>query len=312
MNRSDYFSKPVRKGFTLIELMVVIAIIAILVALILPAVQQAREAARRTQCKNNLRQLGLALQNYCELYGRFPPGYVASSDTTATTPGWGWGAMILPQVDQFALFGQINFSLPIEHPLNSVPAATRFPTFICASDIVPSGTFSITNSASGQVVQTGPSSFVGCVGNDSSSVDDNVNPGNGMLFRNSSIRFAEVLDGTSNTILVAERSWAQANGTWIGAPNTGRLRAGTKNPAAPLNEASSFHVLAHAHFINVLDDSDGGLDDFSSLHTGGINALFVDGSVRFLHSITSDGGSANILQAMGSRAGGEIPGDFGN
>ena len=132
-----------------------------------------------------------------------------------------------------------------------------------------------------------------------------------MLFRNSSIRFAEVLDGTSNTILVAERSWAQANGTWIGAPNKGRLRAGTKNPAAPLDEASSFHVLGHAHWINVMNDPDGGLDDFSSLHSGGINALFVDGSVRFLHSVTSDGGSANNLQALGTRAGGEITADFG-
>jgi prepilin-type N-terminal cleavage/methylation domain-containing protein/prepilin-type processing-associated H-X9-DG protein len=311
VNGLDHFSKQVRKGFTLIELMVVIAVIAILVALILPAVQQAREAARRTQCKNNLKQIGLAMQNYCDLYGRFPPGYVASSDISATTPGWGWGAMILPQVDQFHLFGQFDFTLPIEHLLNSGPAANRLQPFICASDSVPNGSFAITNIASGQVVQAGPCSYVGCVGNDTSDVDDNINPGNGMLFRNSSIRFAEVLDGTSNTILVAERSWEQAMGTWVGAPNRGRLRAGTKNRAAPLDEASSFHVLGHAHFINVLNDPDGGLDDFSSLHAGGINALFVDGSVRFLHSVTSDGGSANILQALGSRAGGEITDDLG-
>ena len=110
MNRLDFFSKPVCKGFTLIELMVVISVIAVLVALILPAIQQAREAARRTQCKNNLRQIGLALQNYCDLYDRFPPGYVASSDTIATTPGWGWGAMILPQLDQAPRFAQFDFS----------------------------------------------------------------------------------------------------------------------------------------------------------------------------------------------------------
>ncbi|MEI8020689.1 MAG: DUF1559 domain-containing protein [Schlesneria sp.] len=311
MNRIDVYSKQARKGFTLIELMVVIAVIAVLVALILPTIQQARDTARRTQCKNNLRQIGLALQNYCDIYGRFPPGYVASSDTTATTPGWGWGAMILPQMDQFPLFGIIDFSLPIEHPLNSAPIATRLPTFLCASDIVPNGTFTITNAATGKLVQTGPSSYVGCVGNESSSVDDNVNPGNGMLFRNSSVRFAEVLDGTSNTILVAERAWARANGTWIGAPNTGRLRAGTSNRAAPLDEASSFHVLGHAHWINAINDPTGGLGDFSSMHTGGINAAFVDGSVRFLHSVTSDGGSANNIQTMGTRAGGEITADFG-
>ena len=311
MNRLDFFSKPVRKGFTLIELMVVISVIAILVALILPAIQQAREAARRTQCKNNLRQIGLALQNYCDLYGRFPSGYVASSDTTATTPGWGWGTMILPQLDQFPLFGLFDFSLPIEHFLNSGPAAKRISCFICASDIVPEGTFPISNSASITVVQAGPSSYIGCVGNDSSDVDDNINPGNGMLFRNSSVRFAEVLDGTSNTILVAERSWAQANGTWIGAPNSGRLRAGTSNRAAPLDEASSFHVSGHARWINATNDPDGGLDDFSSLHAGGVNVLFVDGSVRFLHSVTSDGGSATNLQSMGTRAGSEVTADFG-
>ena len=311
MNRIDFFSKQARKGFTLIELMVVIAIIAILVAFILPTIQQAREVARRTQCKNNLKQISLALQNYCDLYGRFPPGYVSSSDTTATTPGWGWGAMILPQMDQFPLFGLIDFSLPIEHPLNSVPIANRFPIFLCASDIVPNGTFAITNAATGKVVQTGPSSYVGCVGSESSSVDDNVNPGTGMLFRNSSVRFAEVLDGTSNTILVAERAWANANGTWVGAPNRGRLRAGTSNRAAPLDEASSFLVLGHAHWINAINDPNGGLGDFSSLHPGGINAAFVDGSVRFLHSVTSDGGSANNIQTMGTRAGGEITPDFG-
>ena len=311
VNRVHFVSKPLRNGFTLIELLVVTAIISVLVSLLLPAGQQAREAARRTHCKNNLKQIGLALQNYCDLYGRFPPGYVANSETNETTPGWGWGTMILPQLDLSSLFGLFNFSLPIEHPLNSAPAGTRLPTFVCPSDSAPDGTFSMTNSASIQVVQSGPSSFVGCVGNDSSDVDDSVNPGNGMLFRNSNIRFAEVLDGTSNTILVAERSWSQAKGTWIGAPNKARLKAGSKNPAAPLDGPSSFHVLGHAHWINAVDDPDGGLDDFSSLHTGGINALFVDGSVRFLHSVTSKGGSEDNLQALGTRAGGEITGDFG-
>ena len=313
MNRLDFLSKPVRRGVTLIELMVVMAIISILVAFLLPAIQQAREAARRTQCKNNLRQLGLALQNYCDLYDRFPSGYVASSDTTATTPGWGWGTMILPQVDQFPRFGQFDFNLPIEHPLNSVAAVVRLPIFICGSDIIPVDTgFTITNSTSVPIYQTGGnSSYVGCVGNALSSVDDNVNPGNGMLFRNSSVRFVEVLDGTSNTILVGERSWAHANATWIGAPNTGRLRAGSSNRSTPLDAASSFHVLGHARWINAVNNPDGGLDDFSSLHPGGVNALFVDGSVRFLHSVTTDGGSANILQAMGSRAGSEILGDSG-
>src|SRR5687768_201165 len=101
-------SSSSRRAFTLIELLVVIAIIGILVALLLPAVQQAREAARRTQCKNNLKQLGLALHNYHDQHKLLPPGYVSDYTTagTDTGPGWGWAAMILPQIDQGPLFNR--------------------------------------------------------------------------------------------------------------------------------------------------------------------------------------------------------------
>ena len=300
------------QGFTLIELLVVIAIIAVLIALLLPAVQQAREAARRTQCKNNLKQIGLALHNYADTFSRFPPGYIANSDITATTPGWGWGALILPQLDQSTVYNALNFNLPIENSTNAAPIQTLLKAYLCPSDIYPTGAFSITNSTSIQVVLAAPSSYAGCVGNDSSDVDDNVNRGNGMLYRNSNTTFADVTDGTSNTIIVAERSWSQANGSWVGAPNTGRLRAGTKNPFAPLDEAASFLILSHTHWINIMNDPDGGLDDFSSLHSGGANALFVDGSVRFLPTVTTPGGPENDYQAMGSRAGSEVPGGYGN
>jgi prepilin-type N-terminal cleavage/methylation domain-containing protein/prepilin-type processing-associated H-X9-DG protein len=305
-------TKARRTGFTLIELLVVIAIIAVLIALLLPAVQQAREAARRTQCKSNLKQIGLALHNYAEAFTRFPPGYIASADTTATTPGWGWSTMILPQLDQSTVYNQLNLNLPIENPANAGAARTFLSVYLCPTDIYQPGPFAITNSASAVVTQATPSSYIGCVGNDSSDVDDNVNRGNGMLYRNSDTRMADVTDGTSNTIIAAERSWSQANGSWIGAPNTGRLRAGTKNPFAPLDEAASFLILGHAHWINIMNDPDGGLDDFSSLHIGGAHALFVDGSVRFLQTVTTAGGSENDFQAMGTRSGGEVPGGYGN
>ena len=220
--------------------------------------------------------------------------------------------MILPQLDQSTIYNAFNFNLPIESSSNASPAQTLLKAYLCPSDIYPSGAFSITNSATIPIVLATPSCYVGCVGNDSSDVDDNVNRGNGMLYRNSNTTFADVTDGTSNTILVAERSWSQANGSWIGAPNTGRLRAGTRNPFAPLDEAASFHILSHAHWINIMNDPDGGLDDFSSLHAGGAHALFVDGSVRFLPTVTTPGGSENEFQAMGSRAGGEVAGGYGN
>src|SRR5581483_8700238 len=110
-----------KKGFTLIELLVVIAIIAILIALLLPAVQQAREAARRTQCKNNLKQLGLALHNYHDNFNTFPPGGVNGTAATSNYQGWGWSIMLLPQIDQAPLYNQINFSLSMSTVLAQVP-----------------------------------------------------------------------------------------------------------------------------------------------------------------------------------------------
>jgi prepilin-type N-terminal cleavage/methylation domain-containing protein len=116
-----------RLAFTLIELLVVISIIGVLIALLLPAVQAAREAARRTQCVNNLKQLGVALHTYESTARSFPPGYISNFDTsgTDTGPGWGWAAMLLPQIEQKPLFDTINFNLPLEDVSNSTSRSTR-------------------------------------------------------------------------------------------------------------------------------------------------------------------------------------------
>src|SRR6187401_1545370 len=142
--------RSVRAGFTLIELLVVIAIIAILIALLLPAVQQAREAARRTQCKNNLKQLGLALHNYESAFGVFPPGWVASQGLTYPPGGansttgvdghgsWSWAALVLPYVEQASLFNTLRVGEEIRYALDDTTRLSlmqqRFPTFNCASD----------------------------------------------------------------------------------------------------------------------------------------------------------------------------------
>ncbi len=107
--------KHVRKGFTLIELLVVIAIIAMLIALLLPAIQRAREAARRMQCINNLKQIGLAMHNYESVFGTFPPGYIATLSSGNGEPeftggGFGWGSMLLPYLDENRLYDTINFN----------------------------------------------------------------------------------------------------------------------------------------------------------------------------------------------------------
>ena len=137
-----------QRGFTLIELLVVIAIIAILIALLLPAVQQAREAARRSTCKNNLKQIGLAMHNYHETFGMFPPGYVEEILNTngghvADNEGhWAWNALLLPYLDQAPLFNQLNVgTVPVSTMLNNATVRgsmqKTLPVFRCPSDTGP-------------------------------------------------------------------------------------------------------------------------------------------------------------------------------
>src|SRR5215472_2908313 len=124
---STSVSVRARRGFTLIELLVVIAIIAVLIALLLPAVQSAREAARRVQCTNNLKQLGIALHNYHDTLGVFPPGYLSVADRITfdnVGPGWGWAARLLNQMEQNPLFNSINFPTGIELPANQTARLT--------------------------------------------------------------------------------------------------------------------------------------------------------------------------------------------
>ena len=289
------------RGFTLIELLVVIAIIAILIALLLPAVQQAREAARRSQCKNNLKQMGLALHNYHASVNRFPPGYVAGAAYPATANGWGWSAMILPYLDQSPLYRQIDFRLPVEHPKNAAAIQKSLAGYLCASDLVSSGPFRVTDATGTFVASAAPFSYAGTVGDDSSETDDPT--GNGTLFRNSGIRIGDLKDGTSTTVLVGERAWGMTNGLWAGAPNNALCRAGAQNPWSLATGPAPDFVLAHNNWINIVTDSDGGLDDFSSFHVGGVHILFADGSVRFIKSITRDGPLRLAFWAMGTRAG---------
>ena len=294
-------SRTRRCGFTLIELLVVIAIIAILISLLLPAVQQAREAARRSQCRNNLKQIGLALQSYHASTNRFPPGYVAGAAYPATSNGWGWSAMILPYLDQDPLYRKIDFRLPVEHANNAGAIRALISGYLCPSDMVDNGPFRITDATATLITTAAPFSYAATVGDDSSDVSDPI--GNGTFFRNSGIRIGDLKDGTSTTALVGDRAWAMTNGIWAGAPNNAVCRAGQSNPWSSLatGPAPTFG-LVHNNWINILTDSDGGLDDFSSMHQGGVQILFADGSVRFIKNITIDGPLRKAFWAMGTRA----------
>lgn len=319
--------KSLRHGFTLIELLVVIAIIAVLISLLLPAVQAAREAARRVQCVNNLKQMGLALHSYHDAIGSFPMSYMARvpfvDGATDTAPGWGWGTMILPQLEQGPLYSAVNVGLPVEALHNSTVVHLILGVYMCPSDPIPGGVFPVTNAAGTTLAMMGPTSYATCVGNDftdSTTGLNNTGLGNGVMFRNSAIRVSAITDGTSQTIVIAERAWTINSGPWAGVATTGVIRRGPANPC-PITGAlyylAASMVQAHCNVLNTDTDPDGGIDDFSSRHPGGANALFADGSVHFLKSVLRNSGQrpdgstiyspgSVILQALGTRAGGEV------
>ncbi len=316
-----------RRGFTLVELLVVIAVIGLLVALTLPAVQAARESARRAQCVNNLKQIGIACTSYHDTFRSLPPGYCASGlyvDGAAdTTPGWGWQAFLLPQMEQRAVYDGINFVLPIEHPSNARSVQTSIPLYLCPSDSPPQpqSPYAVPDANGNTIGRAAPSSYTACVGSDDSDVS--AATGSGTFYRNSGTKFAEIRDGTSVTILIGEKAWAKQYTIWAGAMNLGVLVRGTDNKCQPVVAGmyypASALVLSHAHLNNAELDGDGsaGMDDFSSMHPVGSNFLLADGSVHFMQSIPADGPTGDytseglIFQRLGTRAGGEaVPGDF--
>ncbi len=290
-----------RVAFTLIEMLVVIAIIAILIGLLLPVVQKIREAAARLQCQNHLKQIGLACHNYHDANGCFPSGYLAVAAYPDTAPGWGWAAFLLPYLEQDNLYKQLDFKQPIQ----GQPAIQTFvKVYLCPSDNLPAAAFQVTSPTLVPIALAAPSSYAATVGQDAYEVDDTT--GDGVFYRNSKTKLTDITDGTSQTSLIGDRAWNQTQGIWAGAPSGAVTRAGPRNvwPNAP-GPAQAL-TLVHNNWINITTDADGGLDDFSSNHLGGVNLLFADGSVHFLRSITVDGPERRAFWALGTRAGGEI------
>jgi len=294
-----------RYAFTLIELLVVIAIISVLIGLLLPAVQQVRESAARSQCLNNLKQIGLACHSYHDTQQSLPPGYLAempyTDGQTDTTPGWGWGAFLLPYLEQDNLYRLLNFGQPVQ---NSPAIQTVVKVFLCPSDVPPPTAFPVANGTGATLVLAAPSSYAASCGPDASDVADPF--GLGIFYRNSRTRLTDITDGTSQTVMVGDRAWVNTEGIWAGAPSGAVTQPGPRSLWPTAREAAPCLVLAHNNFINIRTDPDGGLDDFSSYHITGVNLLLADGSVHFFHNITGDGQERRDFWAMGTRAGGEV------
>jgi prepilin-type processing-associated H-X9-DG protein len=278
---------------------VVIAVIALLIGLLLPAVQKVRAAAARAGCQNNLHQIGLACHNYHDANQALPPGYTAPAYPN-TTPGWGWAAYLLPQLEEGNLYTQLNFGQPLE---NSPAIQTVVKVYLCPADSTPLTAFTLTGPTGSAVTAAAPSSYAASVGQDAYEVDDPT--GDGIFFVNSRTRFTDITDGLSQTVMVGDRAWTLTKGIWAGAPNGAITVPGPRNIWQSATGPAQALTLVHNNWINITTDTDGGLDDFSSNHTGGVNLLFADGSVHFVRDITVDGPARRAFWAMGTRAAGD-------
>jgi prepilin-type processing-associated H-X9-DG protein/prepilin-type N-terminal cleavage/methylation domain-containing protein len=280
-----HLHRPPRLAFTLIELIVVVAIILVLIGLLLPAVQKVREAASRTRCNNNLKQLALAAHHYHGVHQAFPPGYVSNVTPNGddTGPGWGWAAQLLPQIEQGTLANSIRFDLPIEDALND-----NTPTWI-AAHYDPAGT--LVNS----IAEVASANYAGVFGTGEPGVD-----GDGVFFRNSKISFGDITDGTSRTLLIGERTVRLGPTTWVGSVTGATIYAPQTGPQV---EDAAGMVLGQANHPPGSPNCE--LNEFASRHPGGANFAFADGHVAFIISTVSQG----VFHALATRAAGEALGE---
>ena len=254
-----------RTGFTLTELLVVMAIIGVLMALLLPAVQFAREAARAAHCHNNLKQMGIALHLYHDTYRILPPGWQGIDPEGP--PGWGWASALLPQLEQSPIDQQIYRHLSIADPANQTARESGIAVFLCPSD-TRRERFTIYGGLEGAIdegtplFEVGKSNYPGVFG--TLEIEDDPAAGDGIFFYESRVTLATVIDGLTNTLFVGERHQGLGGSTWTGA-----VEGANEGMARIVGSADHAPNDPHHHF-----------DDFTSRHPSGVHFLLGDGSVR--------------------------------
>jgi len=303
------------RGFTLIELLVVIAIIAVLIALLLPAVQQAREAARRTQCKNNLKQMGLAIHNYEGSHRVFPPSSISGFGRGVWNyPGTGpadpnirlhsFASLILPYVDGANLYNTIDYNVSALSPVNRNAASQILSFYRCPS-------------YSGPDFSTDPL-YVTTAGFDKFAIRNYVAlgaktvlslsgaiPAEGVMYPLSKTGFRDITDGTSNTIMIAESREERAS-VWIDG-TTATVAARYMVPVPPTFAGNTTSINYRPYFQGgIFPNSIGQEYGPSSRHVGGAHHLLCDGSVRFI----SENIDVVLYDSLTTRNGGEVVGEF--
>ena len=312
-----------RRGFTLIELLVVIAIIAILIGLLLPAVQKVREAAARTKCANNLKQLVLGMHNHESALGYFPPAIKNTAKTATCTnfpwdyfPGWGWGTLVLPYVEQEPLYRALDpdnnlFGPAVSAPTNLAPTAemrTKLSLFRCPADTGPDlntfrldvvgKEFALSNYRA--VCGTDPAPGLSpCAGVNSAVPNQDRN---GVLWQNSKIGFNAITDGSSNQVLLGENPFDDNKATrkWasIWAGHTGWFCSPDPTIGCGIRISDNmWHLDELSATINGTAPQ-----AFGSRHPGGAYFAFADGSTRFFRN----GGDPSVLKWLGHRSDGRV------
>ncbi|HLJ92473.1 MAG TPA: DUF1559 domain-containing protein [Gemmataceae bacterium] len=321
-----------RLAFTLIELLVVIAIIAVLIGLLLPAIQKVREAANRMKCSNNLKQLGLAVHNYHDAQGAFPPGYqnaVSTNPLYSNLPAsrfrWSFIARLTPYLEQTNIYNTLDLTIPLYMdsqgtitPPNQFGVGQRVSMLFCPSD------------SQTQVYPTfGPTNYTGCLGNGANGGTRTM--ANGIFFQNSKIRIADIIDGTSNTAMCSEQilglggpdvtdptmvdvryvyGQMSVNANVSDAVCAGLTTWKTDRGARWADGETQYAEYDHHYPPNAPQWDCVQLEHSwkppRSMHTGGVNVLFADGSGHFIAN------SVNLAtwQALGSRNGNEALGDY--